>query len=235
MAGSTLPARPLSAKESLELLEREVGGRSEIIQALVTAPQSKDVKYLLGLLADPENARLTLFDICTLSKLLPGQILDLIEQGQKLRTRVIAGAIVAQHTPAMVRDVMQKAAPYEDACNRCWGSGQITPEPTPATPNPTPEPCKTCLGTGRLRYDADGECRKLGLEMAGLTAKGGGIVINNANQLTAPTVQFGGMNLEAFQEAMDRVLYGRSSEARPLGNEPDGPAIDATIVPPEDV
>ncbi len=210
---STALAKPLTVQESLELLEREVGGRSEVIQSLVTAPQSRDVKYLLGLLADPENQRRSLAEICALAKIVPGTVLELMERGVKARTRVIASHIVAQGTAAMVRDVMQKAAPYQDACGACQGTGTITPDPTEVNPNPTPVPCKTCLGGGKLLYDADGECRKLGLEMAGLTAKGGGIVINNSNQVLAPTLLGGGMALEAFQEAMDRVLFGQRPPA----------------------
>ncbi len=218
---STALAKPLTPQESLELLEREVGGRSEVIQSLVTAPQSKDVKYLLGLLADPDNQRLSLAQVCVLAKVVPGTLLELMERGVKVRTRVIASHIVAQGTAAMVRDVMQKAAPYEDACTECGGAGSVTPDPTEAQRNPTPVPCKTCLGGGKLQYQADGECRKLGLEMAGLTAKGGGIVINNSNQVLAPTLLGGGMALEAFQEAMDRVLFGQ---------RPPIEATDAEIV-----
>lgn len=214
----------LTVRDSLVLLERELGGRSEIIQALATAPQSKDVRYILGLLADPQYAHKDLTDVCAQAKVMPGTLLELIERGTKLRARIIAGQIVAQHTPAMVRDVMQKAAPYEDDCTDCGGTGMKTADPTPACPNPTPEACPTCLGTKRLRFNADAECRKLGLEMAGLTAKGGGIVINNTNQQAQFTPGGGGQSFEVLQELMDRMMYGRLS----------APIVDVTPLPPGD-
>jgi hypothetical protein len=207
------------AAHSLAQLELELGGRSALIEALVTAPQTKDVKYVLGLLADPENQHKPLAELCRLAKLLPGTLLEMLERGTKLRARIIAGQIIAKGTPEMVRDVMKRAAPYEDACTECGGVGAVTQEPTADVPNPSPQPCKTCLGGGKLRYDADPEARRLGLEIAGLTSKGGGISIVNQNA----NVQAGsgaGLAFERLQEGLDRVLYGRS---------PTSEAVDAEL------
>lgn len=209
----TLP----SAKRTLTLLERELGGRDAIVQALVTAPQSKDVRYVLGLLGDPERQSQSLAEICLEAKILPGALLDLVKKGLTHASQVTASVIIAQGTAPMVRDVMLKAAPYEDACPKCLGSGQITPNPSELQPNPSPSDCPDCSGHGQLRYEADSECRKLGLEMAGLTAKGGGINIGISTQVAvAPQT---GFSLETLQEIADRVLYGRTTPPSAIEGE----------------
>lgn len=200
-----------TAASALAEIEKEVGGRDAIIQALVTAPQSRDVKLVLGMLGDPDRRGYTLARICEEAKILPGTLLDMLERGTKLRTRIIAGQIIAQGTPAVVRDVMQKAAPYQDACYQCAGTGSITPEPSKDEPNPKPEPCELCKGVGQLQYKAEPAARELALEIAGLTAKGGGIVINNTQQTVVPQLGVG-LAFEALQELQDKLVYGRAAQ-----------------------
>lgn len=212
-----------SAAAVLADIEKSVGGRRAILQALVTAPQSRDIKYLIGLLADPDRRTQSLAAICLEAKIVPGTLLDMLERGTKLQSRIIAGQIIARGTPAMVEDVMAKAAPFHDDCTDCQGTGTHVPDPTPEVPNPNPEQCTVCRGTGKLRYEADPECRRLGLEIAGLTAKGGGVTINNTNQLNAPQVSVG-LAFEALQELQDRLVYGHGA--------PPVTSVDGTIVVP---
>jgi hypothetical protein len=219
-----------SAAEALADIEKQVGGRQAIVQALVIAPPSKDVKYVLGLLCDPDIKRrgMSLTEICIEAKITPGHLLDLLERGTKLRARIIAGQIIARGTPAVAEDVMQKAAPYEDACPDCQGTGAITPDPTPDTPNPGHAPCKKCAGQGKLRYEADPDCRKLALEMAGLTAKGGGINIGIQTNVQTTGGGGAGMAYEALTELMDRMVYGRKPALPAAQTE----IIDATLADP---
>lgn len=225
-SSSTALARLQTAAEALADIEEQVGGRQAIIQALVTAPPSKDVNYVLGLLADPDPKRraLPLAQVCAEAKITPGHLLDLLERGTKLRARIIAGQIVASKTPAVVTDVMSKAAPFEDTCPDCAGTGTQVPEPSEADKNPNPVPCKSCRGGGKLRYEADPECRKLALEMAGLTAKGGGISIALQQNVQVPAAGGSGMAYEALTELMDRMVYGRKAASS---------VVDAEVLPPE--
>jgi hypothetical protein len=215
------------AAEALADIEKQVGGRAAIIQALITAPPSKDVQYVLGLLADPANEKRTLAQLCVEAKITPGQLLDLLERGTRLRARIISGQIIARSTPAVVTDVMAKAAPFEDTCPDCAGTGTHTPEPSQSEQNPNPVQCKTCRGGGTLRYEADPECRKLALEMAGLTAKGGGINIAVQANVAAPGAGGAGMAYEALTELMDRMLYSRKTLVAAPTTEP---AIDAELI-----
>lgn len=233
-----LAKRPVllpAAVAQLNQLETALGGRGQIVAALATAPMTKDVRYTLGLLADPQHEKKSLAEICALGEILPGQLLEQIERGTKLQARIVASGIIARGTPAMVTDVMQKAAPYEDQCTGgCQGTGTIVPEPSAEEPNPNPIQCTTCRGTGRLVFDADPECRKLGLEIAGLLTKGGGISIVNQNQNIQQTAHLGGGAFDQLQEAMDQILYGRKrggAEGAGLEGDPAevGEVIDGDV------
>lgn len=194
------------ALQAIDHLEKELGGRSGVRAALALAPLTRDVQYFLGLLGDPDNDRLSLLELCRQADLRPGVVLDLVRQGLTAGSGVLAQYYIAKRTPAVVQDVMEKAAPYEDTCPPCQGTGSYTPDPTPDRPNPSPEPCQACRGGGRLAFPADPDARKLALDLAGLLPKGGGISITNQQVALASGGSAHG--LERFQEAMDAVLFG---------------------------
>lgn len=229
---SSAPALPHNAQLELAQLERDLGGRQALVQALTFAKQSKDVRYLLGLIADPENNSRSLADICRSGRILPGELIAALASGAELRSQLLAKQHIARGIPSVVGEVMQKAAQYEDDCTECGGLGELTSEPSEGNPNPTPQKCDICKGTGRLRYDADPKCRDLALEMAGLTGKGGGISVTT----NVAVAQVGGSyeGFERMQEAMDQVLYGSGAvpDTQPESAAEDTPteAIDATVV-----
>ena len=226
--GQSLAALPAKAAQELSDLERDLGGRQALITALTYAPPHKDIRYILGLLGDPENDRTPLADLCYAGRVMPGQLVDALAKGTELRARLLATQLITRRLPTVVEDVMLKAAPYEDTCPQCQGLGSVMPDPTPENSNPAQESCPACLGHGRLRYDADGKCRDLALEMGGLVGKGGGIQIVNTQQVAQVAAggagSFGGM--EGFQELLDAVLYGQdggrqaSQAPEPVGDEP---------------
>jgi len=220
----------LNAQVELERLETEFGGRQHLVQALTFAKQTKDVRYLLGLIADPENNSQSLYAICQMGRVLPGELIQALASGSELRSQLLAKQHIAQRLPTVVKEVMDKAADYEDDCTECMGTGSITADPTDSQPNPGPQPCQTCRGGGKLRFPADKECRDLALEMGGLTSKGGGVQVSTNVQVA----NFGGGSsyegYERMQEAMDLVLFGAASDV------PSTDVIEAepTEVPPDD-
>lgn len=235
---SLLPRRrakeqaPLAINAQLELqrLEQEFGGRQHLVQALTFAKQTKDVRYLLGLIADPEHNALSLAEVCRMGRILPGELLDALASGTELRSRLLAKQAIARRVPSVVSEVMHKAAEYEDDCTECMGTGAITADPTREVPNPEPQPCILCRGGGKLRFPADGKCRDLALEMAGLVGQGGGVHVNTSVQVA----QVAGSSYEGFermQEAMDAVLYGAAAGLPTIDAEP---IPDTTRVPPEE-
>lgn len=216
----------VNAKAELERLELEFGGRQSLVQALTFAKQSKDVRYLLGLIADPEHDSRSLAEICQMGRILPGELITALASGAELRSQLLAKQMIARQIPTVVAEVMHKAATYEDDCTECLGTGKITADPTDSNPNPGPVDCTTCLGGGKLRYDADGKCRDLALEMAGLVGKGGGTNVSVSVQQNTAFVGGSYEGFERMQEAMDQVLFG-------AGAVPATAVVDAEVVQPE--
>lgn len=213
----------------LATLERQMGGRSELVGMLALAPLTPDLRYVLGLLGDPKNQGMTLAEICALGHILPGDLLQHLASAALLKGKVLASQQIGRGIAAVAEDVMRRAAPYEDACSACRGVGTIVPEPDKDHPNPGPEQCETCLGTGRLTYRPTIEHQKLAIDMAQLLPKAAGIQIA---QINAPAAGGGlGSSLETVQKLTDQILYqdqGRqpaATEAEIVGEEgaPDGP------------
>lgn len=234
-----LPARrhtalaplPLNAQKELQQLEADLGGRQNLVQALTFAKQTKDVRYLLGLIADPEHSAMSLADICRAGRILPGELVTALASGAELRSQLLAKQLIARGIPGVVGEVMHRAAEYEDDCLECMGTGTTVAEPSPQDRNPAPVTCETCKGGGRLKYPADPKCRDLALEMAGLVGGAiGGSVINVNQHVQMANFQGGSYEgLERMQEAMDAVLFG--AQAVPELN-PVEPAVEAEVVEP---
>jgi hypothetical protein len=155
------------------------------------------------------------------------------KSGEILRGHVLATKQIVAALPAVVKDVLKLAAPYEDTCTACGGVGQVTPEPTKKKPNPEPQTCPACHGGGVLSYPADFARVEKVLEMAQLTSKKGGVEIN-LDQRQAHLHAGGGAaggTLEALMAASDRILYGEPDVGLPLTSEE---VVDAEVVPPAD-
>lgn len=226
LAKKTATTLPVNARVELDRLEQEFGGRQHLVQALTFARQTKDVRYLLGLVADPENNSRALADILKDGRILPGELVAALASGTELRSQLIAKQHVARRIPKVVAEVMEKAAEYEADCTECLGIGTLVDDPSAEVPNPAPRECPVCRGAKRLLFPADGKCRDLALEMSGLVGSGGGSHVQvNVSQQTAVFQGGSYEGYERMQEAMDQVLYGAGAV----------PPIDAeaTVITPE--
>ena len=234
-AGSRHLALPSQLEEqSLAVIEKTLGGREALVAALSHAPKSRDLEFLLGLIGDPLMADTPLGHLCAQGGITPGELLSAWKSGEILRGHVLATKQIVAAMPAIVGDVLKRAAPYEDTCSACAGVGQVTPEPTEKTPNPEPQTCPACLGGGVLTYEADFDRAKIALELAQLTSKGNGVQIN-LDQRQAHLHAGGGSaggTLEALMAASDKILYG-DPDTSPLAL-PDEEIIDVQPLPPAD-
>lgn len=206
----------------LTTLEAALGGRQVLVGFLALAPLTPDLAFILGLLGDPAHERLTLAEICAKGNILPGQLLLEIEKAAHLRGRVISAQVVSHRLPAVVADVMRKAAPYEGACGECLGTGAITPDPTPEVPNPTHHPCDTCNGTGKLVYEPQLRHQELALEMGRMLPKSSGLQIIQNNQNMSSGGGGGGLGsgaLEKLTQLTDKLLYGDEGLSLPIEAE----------------
>lgn len=209
---------PAMVVQQLQAMEKDLGGRAELVGMLTMARLTPDLEYVLGVLGDPAHARESLAEICAAAGILPGDLLSHLQAAALLRGKVLAAQAVGNGIAAVVKDVMKKAAPYEDACNACMGLGTITPEPTNTTPNPAPETCEICRGTGRLMYQPKLEHQQLAIDMAQIIPKSGGIQIANINGPAAGPGGGGGFGgggsisgaLTAITRLTDAALYGKS-------------------------
>lgn len=229
-AGNTLAPIAAAALREVAKLEQRIGGRDLLIGALATATLDKPGNRLLHMLADPANATAPLLELCRAAGMRPGQLIEAVSQGLTAASHLEARVLVAQGTPAVVRDVMLKAAPRETTCYDCGGTMTKTADPTDEVPNPSPEPCPTCQGRGLLAHEADPEARKLALDLSGLLPKSGGISITNTQQLANVVAGGGSGDGDRLQEAMDQILFGGGTlpAALPL------PPIDVTPTTPAD-
>lgn len=213
--------------DQLQLIEEEMGGRAQLVGMLVLAPLTADLKYVLGLLGDPQHQTKSLAAICALGNILPGELLKHLAAAALLRGKVRASQKIAEGIAAVTEDVMKRAAPYEAPCNGgCQGTGTITPEPTVQAPNPSPGPCEVCQGTGRLLYSPDLERQKLAIEMAQLLPKSGGFNIA-VQQNNGPAGGSGGGAMERLTALTDQILYGEGKGTAP----PEDPPVEGDILP----
>jgi hypothetical protein len=215
---------PPTVIRELEQIEADLGGRQALVGLLTLAPLTPDLRYVLGLLGDPLHADRTLAAICARGNILPGDLLKHLGAAALMRGQTLAKQAIGNGIPAVVGDVMRKAAPYTLPCGRCVGTGSITPDPTPDEPNPTHGPCPHCLGGGSLLYQPELETQKLAIEMAALIQKGGGLNIAlQQNQITQGGGAGGGA-LEKLQALTDKILYGEVAAV-------DGEIVDPSAEP----
>lgn len=207
--------------QQLATIEADLGGRTALVGLLILAPLTPDLQYVVGLLGDPAQGTVSLAEVCARGNILPGDLLKHLATAAMQRGKLLAAQKIGEGIAAVAADVMRRAAPYEAPCNGgCQGTGTITPDPTPAAPNPAPEPCETCHGTGRLVYSPDLERQKLAVEMAQLLPKSSGIQIAQINQGAAAggPGSAGAGPMERLQQLTDRILYrsGQAGEEEPI-------------------
>jgi hypothetical protein len=213
------PPTPGALAAALKRFEGELGGREALLAILAHAPATKDQQYALGALADPTFADQSLADICRRSNL------KLSELWQLLRTAVLAKAavqstlIVGQRLPAVVSDVMERAAPYEETCAYCEGTGKIVDEPSVDESNPEPYQCPECKGKGAFKRQPELDRQVIALKLGGLLRDGGGLTINNLNQAIAHPEQPG--SYEQLLVDADGALDGEIVEPREDPVNPD--------------
>lgn len=230
-------AVPALVAASLTAMEKEVGGRAALVSALLHAPKSRDLEYLLGIIGDPARTSVSLAQLCVQGGITPGEILEAYKAGVLARAQVLSTAQIASSLPGVVTDTMRRAMPGETVCEACQGVGMVTAEPSKRNPNPEPATCMACAGKGRHQAEGDLEHKKLALDMGKLLSKGGGLNIAVNQQQNNFVGASAGGTLEKLQAATDQILYGPGDPGPLISvQEPDAdPAIDAEVIEVDDV
>ena len=210
-----------------ELFIKQLGGRThcgELLALAAEATEGKDagpLDTLAALLLDPGYDRMSLADLCEQAGLTLRDLFRAHRGATLVRAQILSTEKIAAKLPEVVEDVMRRAAPYEQACEVCLGTGSA-PGPTADAP---PVPCETCKGRGRFVVDPELDRQKLALELGDLVKKGGGISLTqqNLNVNGAGGVNGGGAgSYERYQQALMQALNA------PLPPVPATQVVDVT-------
>lgn len=215
MVGKAVPVVDLPALlgDGIAEFERQIGGRAVLIETLSVAESSEDVTRVLCAIADPaydgHHSVYSLASICRKEHISPGQLFKAFQTAVLVRGQILGSLAAAKAAPAVVDEVVKAALGHDDPCQKCEGNGTFVPEPTKRVPNPVPEKCAICKGTGKLHVEGSLDHQLAALELAGLLKKSGGINIQQ-NVLTPAAATAGG-SLEQLQQAVSEMLYPAST------------------------
>jgi len=187
--------------EAVDAFAARVGGRQAFFDALSLGDGSSEMGRVLTYLEDERYTGWSLRKICAAVGLTVADLLLAYKKALMARAHVEAAVIVADSTPAVVTDVMTRATPQVVPCGGCNGTGRRSVEGAPMT-------CPACKGKGTTLTTPNLDRQKLALELAGLTTKGAGVVVNNMNTATAgATAAHMPGTLEQLQQAVGELLF----------------------------
>jgi hypothetical protein len=213
------------AVAAVRAFEAAVGGRVKLIEAMLQAPPSSALDYVVGLIADPREDATDLAVLCARGGVTLGELLEAFKQGTYAKMAVLSVYRLAQAAPAAVEDLATRSAPYDETCRACNGTGSLAPADAGAGARPAP--CETCNALGTIRQLPELERQKLFFEMTKLVSKGGGGITTNVGVNVAPAAPLiPSQSYDRLITAVDRILYGKAVEA-------DADVIDVET-PPED-
>jgi hypothetical protein len=234
--GDALAARETSrvyaqpgAVAAVRAFEAAVGGRVKLIEAMLQAPPSSALDYVVGLIADPREDATDLAVLCARGGVTLGELLEAFKQGTYAKMAVLSVYRLAQAAPAAVDDLATRSAPYDETCRACNGTGSLAP----TTPDARPTPCETCNALGTIRQLPELERQKLFFEMTKLVSKGGGGITTNVGVNVAQAAPL--VPSQAYDRlitAVDRILYGKGVEDAALEDDAAG-VIEAETLPAE--
>jgi hypothetical protein len=190
--------------DTLNKMEQALGGRGTLLDVL-SRSKNGTMSTFATLLMDPDNARLPLAEMCITAGVTSGDILRAYQEGVLLYAQTLSKREVAEHLPAVTKDVMERAHPQDIACPRCEGLSTILPKRTKRHPNPSPIVCPGCHGTGMSRSEPDVDRQKLALDLGEMLPKGSGVTVGVGVNTTVTTSSRG--YLEKMQQAVSDILF----------------------------
>lgn len=230
-AGMILP--PRTEIYALREFEEGVGGRDKLVAHLNHSALTKEQEYLVGMIADPANAKKSLATIAKMAKVPFGQLIKFFTEAGFVRAQLAAFEKVWGNLPEVAGDVMEKAVPRTVECGPCHGSGRMVYEVKPEgwkkgdSVGEEEKDCWNCFGKKTVLLEPDHEVQKTALELGGLLKRGGvqvgvqvGVQQNNQTVLGADF-------LRDFRGATDKILFpsrrGEQPEEQPEESSEESP------------
>ena len=170
------------------------------------ADKDDRARRVLALLTEPLGA-VTPRSLKKAARMSDMSPLELIEMVRVHRLHV--GILRATaHLPQIMEDTAIDAKSSSETCLTCGGEGQVGKDDKRAV-------CRECRGLGSVRIMGDIENRKLMMEMVGLVRKGGGVIINNSQQVGVGTPQ-----ADSFESLIGRASKVIEARAVRVAEEP---------------
>jgi hypothetical protein len=197
------------AASSINEFEKALGGRTALVDALCL-DATKDIRELVVNLLDPALDKLSLGVIAERTGVTMTDLMRAFRNATLARAQILAAREIAQYLPAVVEDVMKRAAPYKETCEACEGTGTMTVRPTKKVPIPDPATvtCTICRGKKEILRVPELDRQRLALEVSELLkAPGRGPTF--LQQINIPAASSGNEagSLERMQQAVSKVLY----------------------------
>ena len=220
------PSAPerIAGEAALQAFVEALGGRSALLSALEIGSRHAAVDQVLDLLADPRYQSRSLRWICTQAGITAADLFAAFRTAKLAEAQIKATTRIAERIGPIVDDLLTRAAPYEGTCEECGGKGTITLRPTKKDPDPQPQTCDLCRGSGRQIILPDLERQKVALELADLLKKGGGISITQQTMAIGEMAGTKGGDLERLQQAMSGAWDPAPPRDRPV------PVVDVESV-----
>jgi len=203
------------AAEPINAFEKALGGRKELISSL-SIDATPEIRDLVEMLLDPRYDGRSLGWLASSVNISFTDLLRAYRNGTLAKAQIMATQRIAVALPAIVEDVMRRAAPFEENCHGCDATGKMKVRPTKKVPTPDPAEidCTICRGKGKMLRVPDLDRQRLALELGELikTPRGGPTLLQqfNLNPGTAAGNSDPG-SLERMQQAVGDILYGRNS------------------------
>jgi hypothetical protein len=198
-------------------MEKDLGGRQALLSHLLTAPDDPRTTHLVGLLADPASDGVSLGRLMKAGGVTLPQLLQALTQAGFAKAFMKSVQVIAEKTPAVVEDVLARAAPHYLTCATCGGTGAVGDT---AHPDGPPVPCESCKGTGQELVLPDLKRQELALDLARMLPTKAAIVqhFDQRKNLGSGTLE----GMTALIKATDNLL----AHARPAPRSPQSALVE---------
>lgn len=183
-----------SKRRELATFEHAIGGRSVLVEEMQEAELDPAQQRLLALLEDPGHSHVSLATLCKLAGLRMAEVIQFMRDHTWNKAFLAAHRKFAERLSGVAEQVALEATNHTERCGCTYGAtGEI-----PANPD-----CKNCKGKGLQYFRGSHDHQTTVLEVMGLLKKGGGVTVNNQQNVG---VKVGDAFFDKFVKATDAEI-----------------------------